>query len=69
MQLDRSYLWFLDPAQSAMQTACGYACMCMWLSTFMLCGQFPIMHAIYAIGPDSVMQADCDTLCMATGWK
>ena len=45
MQLPKSHLWFLDPAWSAMQTACDYACMWTWLCTSMPCSQIVTLHA------------------------
>ena len=49
MQLFKQLPRFLDPAQSVV-TPCYYACMYMWLCTFMLCYQLLTMHAIYATG-------------------
>ena len=47
----------------AEQTACGYACMCMWLCISMLCSQLVIMNA-WACDYAHLCCADCLWLCM-----
>ena len=48
----------------AVQTACDYACMCVWLGTSMLCIQLLTMHARAWAMHNHAMQSACDYACM-----
>ena len=48
----------------AEQTACDYACMCMWLRTSMLCSQLVTMYARAWAMHLYAMQSSCDYACL-----
>ena len=48
----------------AVQTACDYACMCMWLCTSMLCSQFVTMYAKAWAMHLCAMQSSRDYVCL-----
>ena len=72
---DYAYPWYAPSSQLWMhehvnmhiydeQTACDYACMCMWLCTSMLCSQLVTMYARAWVMQLYAMHSSCDYACL-----